>query len=280
MKKILLVIIFLYYSSILSQIKIDTSDITSIQYEWKIKKNDSTLTKILTKYKSGIYKEEFPDIKKPKDKYPFVNIFESKSGYLNRDLKSSLRVHYWSFSNGFQRNLYNKYGHIESTQGKFYGDSLLIWQTTYKKVYRRKGKLKYLLNENNEKEIFHYDLFGKLKKTEIFRDSVLYQINYYKNGLLIKENFPTRKKYRKEFTYEYDNHGRLVKRDDSDYDLYNYYYNQNGIIRKEKIYKKRNRVIEYSLYQYDKNGELIIRKDYNRKNKIIAEFSYNQLSAP
>ena len=277
MRTILTVTFLIFFDSLgFSQTSIDTSDVKSIQYEWKISKTgkDSTLTKVLTEFESGIYKEKFPDFKNPEYKYHFINIFEPKGPYLNRDLKSSLKVHYWSVINGFQRNFYNKHGHIDSTHGKYYADSILEWKTKYKKEYSGRGKLKYLLHDN-EKEIFHYNLFGNLKKTEIYRDSVLYRIDHYKKGLLIKEIYPSRKKYRKEFTYEYDNYGRLVIRDDSDYDLYKYYYNQNGIIRKEKIYKKRNRVIEYSLYKYDKEGNLIGRKDYDRKNKIMAEFSYS-----
>ncbi len=111
-KNFLRIILISVSASSFSQVKIDTSEIKSIRYEWKLdkKKNDSTLNQILTEYRSGIYKEEFTDFKKEHHEYPFINIFESKSDYLNRDQKSSLKVHYWSAMNGLQKNFYDEYG--------------------------------------------------------------------------------------------------------------------------------------------------------------------------
>jgi hypothetical protein len=276
MKNILLIILISVFTSSFSQVKIDTSEIKSIRYEWEIdiKKNDSTLHQILTEYKSGIYKEEFVDFKKEHHEYPFINIFESKSNYLNRDQKPSLKVHYWSAMNGLHKNFYDKYGNLDSVYSRYEKDSLKEWKYKIAKEYRRKGKLKYLINQNDEKEVYTYNLFGKLKKIDVYKDSVLYEINNYRKGLLINQIYPTRKKYRKKFTYEYDKKGRIIKRDDNDYHLYLYQYNEFGLIKIEKIFKKRNIIVEYTLFIYDKNGILKRKKEFARKDKLRNEFYY------
>ena len=94
MKKILLIILISVSTSSFSQVKIDTSEIKSIRYEWKLNKvkSDSTLNQILTEYKSGIYKEVFPDVKKKRHKFPLMNIFESKTDFLNREIKQNLNM--------------------------------------------------------------------------------------------------------------------------------------------------------------------------------------------
>jgi len=276
MKNILLIILISVSTSSFSQVKIDTSEIKSIRYEWKLntKKNDSTLNQILTEYKSGIYKEEFPDFKKEHHEYPFINIFESKTDYLNRKVKQTLKVHYYSALGGESKFYYDKYGNLDSIYQNYYKDSLKEWKYKIKKEYRRKGKLKYLINKFDEKEVYHYNFFGNLKKVELYKDSVLYEISNYKKGLLISEVYPTRKKYRKKFTYDYDKKGRIIKRDDSDYDLYLYEYNKFGLSKIEKIFKSKNMVVEYTLFIYDKNGILKRKKEFARNDKLRDEFVY------
>ncbi len=92
--------------------------------------------------------------------------------------------------------------------------------------------------------------------------------------MLISQVYPTREKYRKKFTYEYDEKGRIIKRNDSDYDLYIYKYNKFGISKIERIFKSKNTVIEYTLFVYDKNGILKRRKEFGRKDKLRDEFIY------
>ena len=276
MKNILLIIFISVSTSSFSQVKIDTSEVKSIRYEWKLdkKKNDSTLNQILTEYKSGIYKEEFTDFKKEHHEYPFINIFESKSGYLNREHKSSLKIHFWSVGNGLQRNYYDEYGNLDSIYSNYNKDTLREWKYSIKKEYRRKGKLKYLINKENGKELYYYNSFGNLKKIELYKDSILYEISNYKKGLLVSEVYPTRKKYRRKFTYEYDKKGRIIKRDDNDYDFHRYQYNEFGLSKIEKIYKKKNVVMEYKVFIYDKNGILKRKKEFGRNDKLRDEFVY------
>ncbi|WP_298346697.1 hypothetical protein [uncultured Algibacter sp.] len=276
MKNFLLIILISISTSSFSQVKIDTSEIKSIRYEWKLnkEKNDSTLNQILTEYKSGIYKEEFPSFKKEHHEYPFINIFESKTNYLNRKVKQTLKVHYYSALGGESKFYYDKYGNLDSIYQNYYKDSLKEWKYNIKKEYRRKGKLKYLINKFDEKEVYHYNFFGNLKKIELYKDSVLYEISNYKKGLLISKVYPTRKKYRKKFTYEYDKKGRIIKRDDNDYDLYLYEYNKFGLSKIEKIFKSKNMVVEYTLFIYDKNGILKRKKEFARNDKLREEFVY------
>ncbi|CAL65882.1 hypothetical protein [Christiangramia forsetii] len=270
MKKILLTIILLYYSSIFSQIKIDTSSVTSIQYEWKIDKNDSTLTKILTKYKGGIYKEEFPNFKKPNHKYPFVNIFESKTDYLNKEIKESLKIHYWSLMNTYQENYYDKNGYSDSIYRKDFQDIGEVARKI-KKEYNRNGKIKFLINKNKEKEVYQYNLFGQLNKINIYKNSILVQQNNYKKGLLIDEIYPAKKL---SHHYEYDRKGRLTRKYEYDYYYYKYYYSDLGIIRKEKLIQKNDRIIEYSIYEYNPKGELVSKKDYDKSNNLQSKYTY------
>tara|TARA_R110002050_G_scaffold110225_1_gene222198 strand:+ start:1120 stop:1959 length:840 start_codon:yes stop_codon:yes gene_type:complete len=276
MRNFLLIILISVSTSSFSQVKIDTSEVKSIRYEWKLneEKNDSTLNQILTEYKSGIYKEEFPSFKKEHHEFPFINIFESKTNYLNRKVKQTLKVHYYSALGGESKFYYDKYGNLDSIYQNYYKDSLKEWKYNIKKEYRRKGKLKYLINKFDEKEVYHYNFFGNLKKIELYKDSVLYEISNYKKGLLISEVYPTRKKYRKKFTYEYDKKGRIIKRDDNDYDLYLYEYNKFGLSKIEKIFKSKNMVVEYTLFIYDKNGILKRKKEFARNDKLREEFVY------
>lgn len=276
MRNFLLIILISVSTSSFSQVKIDTSEVKSIRYEWKLneEKNDSTLNQILTEYKSGIYKEEFPSFKKEHHEFPFINIFESKTNYLNRKVKQTLKVHYYSALGGESKFYYDKYGNLDSIYQNYYKDSLKEWKYNIKKEYRRKGKLKYLINKFDEKEVYHYNFFGNLKKIELYKDSVLYEISNYKKGLLISEVYPTRKKYRKKFTYEYDKKGRIIKRDDNDYDLYLYEYNKFGLSKIEKIFKRKNMVVEYTLFIYDKNGILKRKKEFARNDKLREEFVY------
>ena len=276
MKNILLIIIISVYTSSFSQIEIDTSEIKSIRYEWKIdsKQNDTTLNQILTEYKSGIYKEVFVDFKKEHHKFPFINIFESKRYYAGRDLKINKKVHYYSVLSGESKFFYDKYGHIDSIYQNYYKDSLREWKYDIKKAFKRKGKLEYLINKREQKEVYHYNLFGKLKRIELYKDSILYEISKFKNGLLTSVFYPTRKKYRRKFIYEYDKRGRIIKRDDSDYDLYLYRYNEFGLSKIEKIFKSKNKVVEYTLFSYDKNGFLISRKEFARNDKLRNEYYY------
>lgn len=270
MRKILLATLLFSYSSIFSQIKIDTSNIVSIQYKWKIDENDSTLTRILTEYKSGIFKEEFPAYKKPNHEYPFVNIFESKTDFLNKDVKESLKIHYWSLMNTYQENYYDKNGYSDSIYRKNFQE---IGEVTrkIKKEYNRNGKIKFLINKNKEKEVYHYNLFGQLKKTDIYKNSILVQQNIYNKGLLISEIYPAKNL---SLHYEYDRKGRLIRKYDYDYYYYKYYYSDLGLIRKEKLVQKNDRIIEYSNYKYNRNGELVSRKDYDKSDKLQAEYRY------
>jgi hypothetical protein len=270
MRKILLATLLFSCSSIYSQIKIDTSNIISIQYKWKIDENDSTLTRILTEYKSGIFKEEFPPYKKANHEYPFVNIFESTTDFLNKDVKESLKIHYWSLMNTYQENYYDKNGYSDSIYRKNFQD---IGEVTrkIKKEYNRNGKIKFLINKNKEKEVYHYNLFGQLKKTDIYKNSILVQQNIYNKGLLISEIYPAKNL---SLHYEYDRKGRLTRKYDYDYYYYKYYYSDLGLIRKEKVVQKNDRIIEYSNYKYNKNGELVSRKDYDKSDKLQAEYRY------
>ena len=251
MKKILLIIIISVYTSSFSQVKIDTSEIKSVRYEWKIdtKKKDTILNQILTEYKSGIYKEVFPNFKKENHKYPFVNIFESETEYLNKKIKPNLKVHYWSVSNGLQKNFYDEFGNLDSIYSSYYEDSLVEKKYKIKKVYKKKGKLKYLINKFGEKEEHFYDLFGKLKRIEKSNDSVTFLTEYFKNGKIVEVTYRNGIK----FNYEYDKNGRVVKFNDRTGRFY-YKYNDSELNSIEKFLPKKNLLVERIIFTYKANG--------------------------
>ncbi|MCU4190258.1 hypothetical protein M9Q43_13925 [Flavobacterium sp. HXWNR29] len=276
MKKTYLIFLFLLYNFCYSQTLIDTSKVSFVQYEWKINipKKDSILDKITTKYKSGIYKEELIDLRKEEKEYPLISIFESKTNYFNNDLKSNFKLHYFSGSFGKHINFYDNFGILDSIYISFEKDSLREWKYKIEKKIRKNGKLNWLVNYEGEKEVYFYNIIGKLKKVEIYKDTLLYEIQNYKNGILVSRTFPTREKYRKKFIYEYDKHGRILKRDESDYEYFKYEYNQFGLIKIERFYKKQNKLMGFTIFSYDKNGLLKSKKEYFRI-KLQNEFSYS-----
>lgn len=276
MKNIVSIVFILVFTSTYSQAIIDTSEIVSIRYEYKLnKKNkDSVLNQILTQYKSGIYKEVFTDFEKDPTKFYFTTIFESKTPHISRDLKSSIKLHYWQTTSGWQRYYYDAFGNLDSIFSRYEKDSLRAWNTTATNVYRSKGKLKYRINTNGDMEVYRYTLFGSLKRIEVYKDSVQFEIRNYKDGMLVNQIFPTRKEYRKKLSYKYDEKGRMIKRDDNDYEYVVYQYGDFGLSRIEKRYKKNNKVSEYSLFFYDKEGRLQNKKVFEPSDRLREEFSY------
>ena len=278
MKKFLLIFLISGFTSSFCQTKIDTSDVKSIRYEWEIdlKKNDSTLNQILTEYGSGIYKEEFKNFTDNNHKFPFINLFESDFYYSGKDFKLTKKIYYFSALNGESKYFYDRHGNIDSIYQSYFKDTLTEWKYKIKKKYRKNGKLDFLINKSDEKEVYTYNLFGHLKTIELYKDSTLYEISTYKKGLLIDVFYPTREKYRKYFTYDYDNKGRITKRDDSDYDLYLYEYNEFGLSKIDKIFKSKNRIVESTIFSYNKDGLLKSRKEYRiSKNKKILTNEYH-----
>ena len=66
----------------------------------------------------------------------------------------------------------------------------------------------------------------------------------------------------------------MTKRDDKDSEFYRYEYNEFGLSKIEKVYKKKNVVMEYTLLIYDKNGKLERKKEFSRNDKLRNEFIY------
>ena len=272
MKNILVVILILIYTSSFSQVRIDTSEVKSIRLEWSInpKTKDTTLWTKLTKYKSGFFNEKLEFLS---DSSKYGHFFLSKGKFSEVRKNGKEKNYVAGIGNGILKTYYDNYHNPDSIVFSIYGPKFERITTVIEKEYRRKGKLKFITDIDG-KNYYKYNLFGKLKRIEHYRDSVLYRINDYKNGLLISETFPTRKKYRKKYTYEYDKKGQLIKRDDDDYHFYRYEYNEFGIKKIEKVYKKKNTVTEYSIFFYDENGILKRKKEFTGNDKLINEFTY------
>jgi len=149
MKNILLIILITFSTSVFSQVKMDTSEIISKRYEWKLnnKKNDSTLNQILTEYKSGIYREDFSDFENPKSKFGHYFIYDKNNA--NGKLKAETKHIEFAFGNTFQRNYYDKNGNLDSIKQKLWkNDSLKEMSFNVHKKYNDKSKLKTLIERS------------------------------------------------------------------------------------------------------------------------------------
>ncbi|WP_452227655.1 hypothetical protein [Lacinutrix sp. MEBiC02404] len=272
MRNFLLIILISVSTSSFSQVRIDSSEVKSIRYEWNInpKTNDTTLWTQLTEYKSGFFYEKLEFLN---DSSKFGHFFISTGKFSDVKQKWNYKNYEVGMGNGIIKTYYDNYQNPDSIVLLKYEPDFKRITTTIQKEYRRKGKLNFITDLDG-KNYYKYNLFGKLNRIEHYRDSVLYRISDFKNGLLISETFPTRKKYRKKFTYEYDKKGHLIKRDDSDHEFYRYEYNEFGISKIEKVYKKKNVVIEYTQFIYDKNGKLKSKKEFARMEKLRNEFIY------
>ena len=255
-----------------SQQEIDTSEVKSIRYEWDInpKTKDTTLWTKLTEYKNGIFYERIEFLN---DSSKFGNFFFYRGKKSEIQQRTLLENYATGIGNGILKTYYDNFKNPDSTVFIVYQPELKKIVTQIDKRYKRNNKLDYITDLDG-KNFYKYNLFGKLKRIDHFRDSILYKISDYKNGLLISETFPTREKYRKKFIYEYDRKGRMILKDDDDYILYKYYYNEFGIQRIDKIYKINNSVVDYVLFEYDKEGKLVRKKEYYGKDILRQELYY------
>jgi len=257
-KKLLLFIIPLISNSILAFQKIDTTQIKKIRYEWKVsnKTNDSILTSILTEYESGIFKLKHQN----KNKLNSGGYFIYGSDYIDKGegeiLISSTLV--MKIGNIVDRNYYDHLGNLDSLCRTYIEDSIKkSFTIRANKKYKRNNKLEYLIDVNGNRNIYDYSFFfGKLRQVRKFNDSILIKISEFENSLLTKETFPTRKKYNKQFVYQYDDKKRLVKRNDDHYHFYRYYYSKYGISKIEKVFKKLNFVKKIITFEYHGDGNL------------------------
>jgi YD repeat-containing protein len=203
-------------------------------------------------------------------KFGDFSIYESKDD--NTRIKPR-RIHVHAYGNALLTNYFDAYGNRDSLVAILYNPNYKKIVIPFSKKYKRKGKLEFLADEDGI-NYYKYNFFGRLKRIEYFRDTVLYRISTYQKNRLVHETFPTRKKYRKNFEYAYDKKGRIIKKDNDDYYFYRYEYNEFGLSREEKVYKRRDIVEEYILFTYDENGRLIRKKTYRRKNRLISEYFY------
>jgi len=270
MKNFLFVLLISVSASSFSQVQIDTSEVKSIRYEWNInpKTKDTSLWTKLTEYKSGFFYE---DLELMKDSSKFGHFFISKGEY--SEISKNSKNYVSGMGDGILKTYYDKYQNPDSIVLTIYKPEYKKVSTHIEKHYKSKGKLDFITDLDG-KNFYKYNLFGKLKRIEQFRDTILHKVSDFKNGLLISETFPTRKKYRKKFTYDYDGKGRMILKDADDYTFLKYYYNDFGIVRIEKIYKKNNRVVEYTLFGYDKEGKLVWKKEFYGKDILRQEFFY------
>lgn len=278
MKKYLLIILISVYSSGFSQVLIDTSDIKSIRFEWKInnKKKDTTLWTILTEYKSGFFKLKWNlsnDINSTTDYSPiFISKGIIRSEIQNDEIENrDTRIFGVKSNNGILKTYYDNYQNPDSIVILKYKPEFKKSKFIVQKEYKRKGKLKYISDDLNGSKNYKYNLFGKLKTVEHYNtDSTLYKISNYKKDLLISEIKP---KYQSEIMYEYNKNNKLIKSSGS-YAVTEYEYNDFGLKKIENISRKNNVVMNYTLYYYKENGTLERKKEFGKNDILINEFIY------
>ncbi|PWK17862.1 hypothetical protein [Xanthomarina spongicola] len=267
MKKILQIIIISVYTSSFSQVQIDTSVVKSIRYKWSIsnKKKDPVLLTILTEYKSGFYKKDIVR----NNNMSFTTISKGKICDKREDGNSKIYIHKSNF--GLTKFHYDNYQNLDSIILLKYNPELKKTKFIVEKEYKRKGKLKYIIDKYNGKKNYKYNQFGQLKTIEHYNtESTLYKISHYKNGLLISETKP---KYRSEITYEYSKDNKLIKKSGS-YTVTQYEYNDFGLKKIERISRKNNVVMNYTLYFYNENGTLERKKYFGKNDHLINDFIY------
>ncbi len=183
MKNFLLIIIISIYTSSFSQVKIDTSEVKSMRYEWNInpKTKDTTLWSKLTEYKSGFFYEKLEFLN---DSSKFGHFFISKGFFLDVRRNWNSKNYETGIGNGILKTHYDNYQNPDSIVLLKYEPEFKRITTIIKKKYKRKGKLDFITDLDG-KNYYKYSLIGKLIQVEHYRDSVLYRIDDYKNGLLI-----------------------------------------------------------------------------------------------
>ena len=278
MKNFLLIIIISVYSSSFSQVQIDTSNIKSIRYEWKVtnKKQDTTLWTILTEYQSGFFKLKWNLTNSINDSTDYSTTFISK-GIIRNELQNDeienkySRIFLVKTHNGILKTYYDNDQNPDSIVILKYQPVLKKTKFIVDKEYKKKSKLKYISEDLNGQKNYNYNLFGKLKTVEHYNtDSTLYKTSFYKKNLLITETKP---KYQSEITYDYDKDNRLIKKS-GNYAVTHYEYNDFGLKKAEKISQKNNVVMNYTLYSYNENGTLDRKKEFGKNNVLVNEFIY------
>jgi len=233
MKNYLLIILISVYSSSFSQVQIDTSDIKSIRFEWKIKNKtqDTILRTILTEYRSGFFKLKWNISDNINDSSDFSPTFISK-GIIKNEIQNDeienrdSKIFVVKTSNRILKTYYDNYQNPDSIVILNYKSVSKKSKFIVEKEYKRKGKLKYLSDDLNGRKNYKYNLFGNLKTVEHYNtDSTLYKISHYKKDLLISDIKP---KYQSNVTYDYNKDNKLIKKSGS-YAFTQYEYNDFGL---------------------------------------------------
>nr|WP_321222469.1 hypothetical protein [uncultured Psychroserpens sp.] len=278
MRNYLLIILISVYSLSFSQVQIDTSDIKSIRFEWKInnKKQDTTLWTILTEYRSGFFKLKSNISDNVNDSTDYSSTFIS-NGIIKNEIQNdeienrNSKLFVVKTNNGILKTYYDNYQNPDSIIILNYRPGFKKSKFIIQKKYKRKGKLKYISEDLNGMKNYKYNLFGKLRTIEHYNtDSILYKISHYKKNLLISETKP---KYQSEITYEYNKNNKLIK-SYGNYAVTEYEYNKYGLKKIEKISRKNNVVMNYTLYFYKENGTLERKKEFGKNDILINEFIY------
>lgn len=278
MRKFYLIIASLFlFTTLFAQI-IDTTKVKSVRYEWQIDKtnNDSTLTEILTEYESGIIKEEYPSLADKGKRFGNYFIYGQKSKGYRQKLKFDFYI--MEAGNVYQRRFYDEYGNPDSLHTELQqADTLRKWDFKVDKKYRRGKKLEYLIDlfgTGEVKQVYKYNLFGKLKSIKHYKGSLLHKISNFKNGQLIHECFPQRKKRGLNYYYEYDKKGRLTSKRETHYE-HKYYYAKWGVEKVEKIFLAKGFLVEYETYAYSARGLLSTKKVFRGKREdLVSEYHY------
>jgi len=265
---------FMLFSFMLfSQRRIDTTEIASIRYEYEISTiiKDTTLSSRLIVYKSGFYKKVrdfMNNFKSPvsnktfKGEFGFFEIYTEKSEMPYSDL-STKKTYIMGVGDNLTKVYYDQKENVDSIVTISNIPESKKDKITFRNKYNKKDKPKFIVTIPTKDSInFKYNFFGKLKTQEEFENAKLKKIRYYKKNRLVGQKSFGKYNYKNKVNYIYNDRGLLIKEDVDDIFFYKYYYENDLLFRKEKLYKRSNEVINYTLFTYHTNGILKTKKKF------------------
>lgn len=250
-----------------SQSKIDTLGLKfeKFQYILNSYSNDTTKFSRTKFFKSGLKEKIIFLDNKPSD----ISIYyhENKP----QEIDPSPKLIFWKLimeNDTLEiRHFYNRKGYSDST--KITHRKNKIEQEIFKtsKTFNLLGKIK-TLKTWQDTSVYHYNIFGRLKKIEFYSEGTPFKTKFYKNGVLQK--IESKNPLKAIDSIQYDNQKNPIRIDRKvEYIIFE--YDQDGNLLEKKIYFKnvsgKDYLKEKIIYEYSE-GRLKYIKHFNRKDKL------------
>ncbi|MBC8757295.1 hypothetical protein H2O64_21675 [Kordia sp. YSTF-M3] len=176
--------------------------------------------------------------------------------------------------NNLERLYYDKHGNFDSLVNTINRPVFEKVKIVSNNVYKRKNKLKYITtNHSRDSVAFKYNFFGQLKAIEFYKDSKAHKVLRYKKNLLVSEQIFESKRFKKTLRNKYNKNRQLIRKDIDDNYFHRYLYENDLLIKKEKVRKRDNIITAYTLFTYGTNGLIISKKEY-QDEELKEEYIY------